>query len=143
MYKICYVIFSSLHHLVFVSFLVRYHGYDGYLDVTSPPYATPLKERFLMAGQELGYDLVDYNSGSPIGFSTVQANLRNGHRVSASKAFLKPIRDRTNFYLSKLSTVTKIVINPKTKVAVGVEFVKNHRTYFVSPTKEIILCAGI
>ncbi|KAG5317505.1 DHGL dehydrogenase, partial [Pseudoatta argentina] len=121
---------------------VRYHGYKGYLDVMTPPYATPLKESFLKAGQELGYELIDYNSDRFIGFSTVQANLRNGHRVSASKAFLRPIRDRTNFYLSKLSTVTKIVINPQTKKAEGVQFVKNHKTYFVSATKEIILCAG-
>lgn len=121
---------------------VRYHGYDGYLDVTTPPYATPLRERFLKAGQELGYDLIDYNGDRFIGFSAVQANLRNGHRVSANKAFLRPIRDRTNFYLSKLSTVTKIVINPQTKKAVGVQFAKGHKTYFVSATKEIILCAG-
>ncbi|XP_072759103.1 glucose dehydrogenase [FAD, quinone]-like [Anoplolepis gracilipes] len=120
----------------------RYHGFDGYLDVTNSPYATLLKERWLEAGQELGYDLVDYNSDRLIGFSTVQATLRNGHRVSASKAFLKPIRGRANFYLSKFSTVTKIVINPTTKTAVGVEFVKNHKTYFVSASKEIILSAG-
>ncbi|XP_020281968.1 glucose dehydrogenase [FAD, quinone]-like [Pseudomyrmex gracilis] len=121
---------------------VKYHGYDGYLDVTTPPYATPLREHFLKAGQELGYDVIDYNSDKFVGFSTVQANMRNGHRVSANKAFLSPIRDRPNFYLSKLSTVTKIVINPKTKTAVGVEFVKNQKTYFVSAIKEIILCAG-
>ncbi|XP_029171438.1 glucose dehydrogenase [FAD, quinone]-like [Nylanderia fulva] len=121
---------------------VRYHGYNGYLDVTIPPYSTPLKESFLKAGQELGYDLVDYNSDRLIGFSGVQSTLRNGRRVSAGKAFLRPIRDRPNFYLSKFATVTKIVINPKTKTAVGVEFIKNHRTYFVSATKEIILCAG-
>ncbi|XP_072759631.1 glucose dehydrogenase [FAD, quinone]-like isoform X1 [Anoplolepis gracilipes] len=120
----------------------RYHGFDGYLDVTNSPYATPLKERWLKAGQELGYDLVDYNSDRLVGFSTVQANLRNGHRVSASKAFLRPIRGRINLYLSKLSTVTKIIINPTTKRAVGVEFVKNHKTYFVTPSKEIILSAG-
>ncbi|KAM0730958.1 Glucose dehydrogenase [FAD, quinone] [Formica fusca] len=120
----------------------RYHGYDGYLDVTNPPYATPLKECFLKAGKELGYDLVDYNSERLIGFSTIQTTMRNGHRVSASKAFLRPILHRTNFYLSKFSTVTKIVINPKTKTAVGVEFVKNRKRYFVSATKEIILCAG-
>lgn len=102
-----------------------------------------MRERFLKAGRELGYDVIDYNSDKLIGFSTVQANLRNGHRVSANKAFLSPIRDRPNFYLSKFSTVTKIVINPKTKAAVGVEFVKNQKTYFVSAIKEIILCAGI
>ncbi|XP_011645474.1 glucose dehydrogenase [FAD, quinone]-like [Pogonomyrmex barbatus] len=121
---------------------VRYHGYDGELDVTTPPYATPLRDRFLKAGQELGYDLIDYNSDKYIGFSTVQANLRYGHRVSASKAFLRPIRDRTNLYLSKLSTVTKIVINPQTKSATGVQFVKDHKMYFASATKEVILCAG-
>ncbi|KAL6262875.1 hypothetical protein P5V15_005664 [Pogonomyrmex californicus] len=121
---------------------VRYHGYDGELDVTTPPYATPLRDRFLKAGQELGYDLIDYNSDKYIGFSTVQANLRYGHRVSASKAFLRPIRDRTNLYLSKLSTVTKIVINPQTKSAMGVQFVKDHKMYFASATKEVILCAG-
>ncbi|XP_018368777.1 PREDICTED: glucose dehydrogenase [FAD, quinone]-like [Trachymyrmex cornetzi] len=121
---------------------VRYHGYKGYLDVMTPPYATPLKERFLKAGQELGYELIDYNSDRFIGFSTVQANLRNGHRVSASKAFLRPIRDRTNFYLSKLSTVTKIIINTQTKKAEGVQFAKDHKIYFVFATKEIILCAG-
>jgi choline dehydrogenase-like flavoprotein len=92
----------------------------------------------LKAGQELGYDLVDYNSDRVIGFSTVQANMRNGHRVSANKAFLRPIRDRKNFYLSKLSTVTKITIDSK-----SVQFVKNHKTYFVSATKEIILSAGM
>ncbi|XP_012223132.2 glucose dehydrogenase [FAD, quinone]-like [Linepithema humile] len=120
----------------------RYHGYNGYLDVTTPPYATPLRDRFLKAGQELGYDLVDYNSNKLIGFSAVQANLRNGHRVSANKAFLRPIRDRANFYLSKFSTVTKIVVHSETKKALGIQFVKNHKTYFVSATKEIILCAG-
>lgn len=130
------------YFILFLILLFRYHGHDGYLDVTTPPYATPLRERFLKAGQELGYDLVDYNSDKVIGFSAVQANLRNGHRVSASKAFLRPIRDRANFHLSKLSRVTKIVIDPKTKAATGVQFVRNHKTYFVSATKEIILCAG-
>ncbi|KAL0131171.1 hypothetical protein PUN28_002615 [Cardiocondyla obscurior] len=121
---------------------VRYHGYNGYLDVTTPPYATPLRERFLEAGQELGYNLIDYNSDRFIGFSTAQVNLRKGQRVSANKAFLTPIRDRVNFHLSKLSTVTKIVIDPETRKAVGVNFVKNHKTYFATATKEIILCAG-
>ncbi|XP_025163763.1 glucose dehydrogenase [FAD, quinone] isoform X2 [Harpegnathos saltator] len=121
---------------------VRYHGYNGYLDVTTPPYATPLKDYFLKAGQELGYDIVDYNSDKLMGFSSVQTNMRNGHRFSASKAFLRPIYGRPNFYLSKFSTVTKIKIDPRTKAAVGVQFVRNRKTYYVSATKEVILSAG-
>lgn len=140
---ILFLSYLILHNFIFLFFFIRFHGYNGYLDVATPPYATPLRDCFLKAGQELGYDLVDYNSDKLIGFSAVQANLRNGHRVSANKAFLRPIRDRKNFYLSKFSTVTKIIIHPETKQALGVQFIKNHKTYFVSATKEIILCAGI
>lgn len=123
-------------------FLIRFHGHGGYLDVTTCPYTSPLRERFLQAGKELGYDVIDYNTDRLIGFSTAQVHLRNGHRVSANKAFLRPIRDRANFHLSKFSKVTNIVIDSQTKTAVGVEFLKNNRKFFVSARKEVILSAG-
>ncbi|XP_043682250.1 glucose dehydrogenase [FAD, quinone]-like [Vespula pensylvanica] len=119
----------------------RYHGYEGYLEIVNVPYATPLRECFLNASAELGYDLIDYNAKT-IGFSKIQSNLRNGHRMSASKAFLRPIKDRTNFYLSKSSRATKIVIDRESKVAIGVEFVKKGKSYFVRANKEVILSAG-
>ncbi|KAK9299422.1 hypothetical protein QLX08_007582 [Tetragonisca angustula] len=121
---------------------VRFHGHGGYLDVTSPPYVSPLRDRFLQAGVELGYDVIDYNADEIIGFSTAQVHLRNGHRVSASKAFLTPIRDRLNFHLSKLSRATRILVDRNTKTAVAVEFIKNGKTRFVYARKEIILSAG-
>ncbi|KAG7190128.1 hypothetical protein KM043_006261 [Ampulex compressa] len=121
---------------------VEYHGVGGYLDVVTPPYSTPLKERFLAAGVELGYELVDYNGEKLVGFSGTQANLRHGHRVSASKAFLRPIRKRGNLRLSKYSKVTKILIDRATKTAIGVEFVKNNERRVAKATKEVILCAG-
>ncbi|XP_076396393.1 glucose dehydrogenase [FAD, quinone] isoform X1 [Megachile rotundata] len=120
----------------------RFHGHGGYLDVTTAPYSSPLRECFLRAGEELGYDVTDYNSGQPIGFSTVQVHQRNGHRFSANKAFLRPIRDRPNFHLSKLSRATRIVIDRETKTAVGVEFIKNNRRWFVAARKEVVLSAG-
>ncbi|XP_026667992.1 glucose dehydrogenase [FAD, quinone]-like [Ceratina calcarata] len=122
---------------------IRFHSREGYLDVTTSPYVSPLRERFLRAGEELGYDVIDYNTDKIIGFSTAQVHLRNGHRVSANKAFLRPIRDvRANLCLSKLSKVTRIAIDAKTKTAVGVEFVKNGKKLYASAKKEIILSAG-
>ncbi|XP_043251116.1 glucose dehydrogenase [FAD, quinone]-like [Colletes gigas] len=121
---------------------VRFHGRGGYLDVTTSPYVSPLRECFLQAGNELGYDVIDYNTDRLIGFSTAQVHLRNGHRVSASKAFLRPIRGRPNFHLSKFSKATRIVIDPNTKTAVGVEFVKNGKKLYASARKEIIISAG-
>lgn len=45
-------------------------------------------------------------------------------------------------FISKYSRVTKILINPKTKIAYGVEFLKNRQRYRVFARKEIILSAG-
>ncbi|CAL7939275.1 unnamed protein product [Xylocopa violacea] len=118
----------------------RYHGRGGYLDVTTCPYASPLRDRFLEAGVELGYDVIDYNGDKTIGFSTAQVHLRNGRRVSASKAFLEPVSGRPNLHLSRLSRVTRIVIDEKR--AVGVRFVKNGERLYVSATREVILSAG-
>ncbi|CAK9823331.1 Glucose dehydrogenase [FAD, quinone] [Anthophora retusa] len=121
---------------------VRFHGRGGYLDVATSPYVSPLRERFLQAGEELGYDVIDYNADRLIGFSTAQVHLRHGHRVSANKAFLRPIRDRANLHLSKLSKVTRIAIDSRTKKAMGVEFIKNGKKLFATARREIILSAG-
>lgn len=102
-----------------------------------------MRETFLTAGRELGYDSVDYNTDRLIGFSKVQANLRNGRRMSAGKAFLRTIRDRKNMHLSTSSRVTKIMIDPSTKRARGVVFHKNGHTRVVRVTKEVLLCAGM
>nr|XP_033329521.1 glucose dehydrogenase [FAD, quinone]-like [Megalopta genalis] len=121
---------------------LRFHGHGGYLDVTTSPYVSPLRERFLRSGKELGYDVIDYNADRLIGFSAAQVHLRNGRRVSANKAFLRPIRGRRNFHLSKFSRATRIVVDGKRKAAVGVEFLKNGRRSFARARKEIIVSAG-
>lgn len=39
----------------------EYHNHDGYLEVSHPPYRTPLAKAFVQAAQEIGYPYVDYN----------------------------------------------------------------------------------
>lgn len=118
------------------------YGKNGYLDVTTSPWTSKLRNKFLQAGEELGYRIKDYNEADPTGFSPAQANLRFGRRVSAAKAYLRPIRHRKNFYLSKYSLVTRIIIEPITKMAIGVEFMKKGKLYIVKATKEVILSSG-
>ncbi|PSN57423.1 Glucose dehydrogenase [FAD, quinone] [Blattella germanica] len=120
-----------------------YHSTGGYLNVQHATYKTPLADGFLEAGRELGHRVGDPSAESQLGFSQVQATLRNGTRCSASKAFLRPVRNRPNLYVTKRARVTKILINPKTKEAFGVEFIKNNRVYIVRASKEIILSAGV
>ncbi|KAJ9586583.1 hypothetical protein L9F63_028375, partial [Diploptera punctata] len=119
-----------------------YHSTSGEVPVNYAPYRTPLADAFLEAGKELGYSVLDYNGETPIGFSYIQTNTRNGSRWSASRAYLHPIRNRKNLHVKKWSLVTKILIEPSEKVAYGVEFIQNNRKYIVKAKKEVIISAG-
>ena len=39
----------------------RFHGTDGPLDVANVPYASKLRNAFLLSAKEFGYKLTDYN----------------------------------------------------------------------------------
>lgn len=121
---------------------VEIRGRDGYLSVEYPKYTTPLLQTFLESGKELGYEIKDHNGYHEIGFSRIQANLRNGRRCSASKAYIRPIKDRPNLYVAKNAWVTKILIDSSSKKAYGVQFVKNKTKYQIKVKKEVILSAG-
>lgn len=108
-----------------------FHGIGGYLDIDHATFKSPLNEAFKNAGEELGYEWNDPNGRNVVGFSKPQATIRNGRRCSTSKAFLEPVRKRKNLKVSKYSTVTKILIDPLSKIANGVEFIKNNRRYYL------------
>lgn len=107
----------------------EYHSTQGDVTISYASYRTPLAEAFLEAGRELRHRVVDYNTKTQTGFSFIQTTTRNGTRMSASKAFRHPIKGRKNFHLKKRSQVTKILIDPNTKTAYGVEFVQNNNKY--------------
>lgn len=120
----------------------KYRGTNGYLDVQHSPFRTDLLTAFIETGSDMGYKENDPNGDSLIGFSQVQATMRNGKRCSAAKAYLAPIKDRPNLFISTKSRVTKILIDQSNKEAYAVEFVRNKIKYVVNATKEVILSAG-
>jgi choline dehydrogenase len=119
-----------------------FHSEGGYMDVTRVPYRTKLSQCFIDSAMETGNNIIDYNSGELLGFSLIQATLRNGSRCSASKGFLRPIRNRRNLHVAKQAQVTKILINPETRKAYGVEFHRGGRRWSVRARKEVIISAG-
>lgn len=119
-----------------------YRGRNGYLDVEHSPNTSPLHQSFAEAGREMGYNYNDPNGPEQLGFSLAQATMRDGKRCSAAKAYIRSVIHRKNLHISLKSWVTKVVIDPFTKAAIGVEFVKNRRTYFIRARKEVILSAG-
>ncbi|CAK1548338.1 unnamed protein product [Leptosia nina] len=120
----------------------HYHGTGGYLDIDYAPFSSPLEESFRKAGEELGYEWNDPNGEEVIGFSKPQATIRDGRRCSSAKAFLEPVRFRKNLKVSKFSTVRRILIDPDTKTAAGVEFMKRNKRRRVYAKKEVILASG-
>lgn len=119
-----------------------FHGRDGPLDVQYSRYRTKLMKGFLRAGIELGFNITDPNGDRGIGFSRVQATIRDGRRCSTGKAFIQPIMHRRNLHISLRSWATKILIDPETKKVQGVEFVKNKRRFSVKAKREVVLSSG-
>ncbi|XP_032526926.1 glucose dehydrogenase [FAD, quinone] [Danaus plexippus] len=120
----------------------QYHGQGGYLTVQEAPWKTPLVAAFVEAGVEIGYDNRDINGAIQTGFMMAQGTIRRGSRCSTAKAFLRPVRTRKNLDISLHSHVTKILINPMTMKAYGVEYVKHGIKKVVYARKEVILSAG-
>lgn len=120
----------------------RFYGKGGYMNIERPKWRTPLARAFLETGRTLGYPVGDRDSLTNNGFSYVLTTTKNGARMSASKAFLRPIRDRKNLHVSKRTKATKILIDKRTGRTVGVEVVKNRKKYVIRVRKEVILSAG-
>jgi len=96
----------------------------------------------IKSAQIAGYPYLDYNSDYQMGVSYLQAHTKQGWRVTAGKAYLQPIADRKNLHVLTESTVVKILINPETKVAKGVEFLRKRARFTVKARREVILSAG-
>lgn len=97
---------------------------------------------FLQAGEELGYDIVDVNGAQQTGFAFYQFTMRRGTRCSDAKAFLRPIRLRKNLHIALQAHVTKVIIDPETKRALGVEYFRHGKAQVVFARREVILSAG-
>ncbi|XP_026740797.1 glucose dehydrogenase [FAD, quinone]-like [Trichoplusia ni] len=119
-----------------------YHAAGGYLTVQEAPWRTPLSVTFLKGGMELGYENRDINGAKQTGFMLTQATMRRGSRCSTAKAFLRPVRQRSNLHVALGAQVTRILINPVKKQAYGVEFIRNGQRQKVRIKREVIMSAG-
>jgi glucose dehydrogenase (acceptor) len=112
------------------------------VNVVTNPYKTLLAKTFLNAHKELGFDEIQYNIDSRPGVSFLQASTLNGLRHTAYRAFIKDILHRPNLHIMIRTRATKILINPHTKVAFGVELARNGKRKRILARKEVILSSG-
>jgi len=72
----------------------------------------------------------------------VQGTIRRGTRCSTAKAFLRPARLRPNLHVAMQAHVTKVIINPATKRATGLQLLRDGRMHLVHAKREVILSSG-
>ncbi|NGO55601.1 GMC family oxidoreductase [Allomesorhizobium camelthorni] len=120
----------------------EWRGVGGPLHVTDCSRSVhPLTARYLQAAQQAGLPLnPDFNGASQEGVGIYQISTRNGRRMSAARAFLRPAMKRKNVRVETHALATKILFEGSR--AVGVEYIRNGRTMTARAGREIVLCAG-
>jgi len=99
-----------------------WHGHDGPLVLERGPATNPLFTAFFAACQEAGYHLTeDVNGFRQEGFAPFDRNIHRGRRLSASQAYLRPIRGRKNLTVRTRTFVTGVVFDGRRAVAVDIE----------------------
>jgi len=88
------------------------------------------------------YDNRDINGELQTGFMIAQGTTRRGTRCSTGKAFLRPARLRKNLHVAMESHVTRVLIEPVTKRAFGVEFSREGKLHVIRARKEVIVSGG-
>jgi len=121
-----------------------YRGRDGALAVTDINWRDPLCEAFIAGAMSLGIPRNrDYNGVTQEGVAYAQRTIRNGRRVSASTAFLKPAMRRGNVSVRTHAHATGIVFEGRR--AVGVRYARGGRggaETEVRARREVILSGG-
>ncbi|TRD03537.1 choline dehydrogenase [Mesorhizobium sp. WSM4303] len=119
-----------------------WRGIGGPLHITDTTNAVhPLTKRYLAAGQQAGLPLnPDFNGAAQEGVGTYQISAKNGRRMSAARAFLRPAMKRANVRVETNALASKILFQGKR--AVGIEYQQNGETKTARAGREVILSAG-
>lgn len=123
----------------------KYHSVNGEVTVSQVPYQNVLSKTFLDGCEEAGLEPnEDFNnwSKSQEGYGRFHVFQKNGKRVSAAGAFLKPALKRKNLKVVTKAVVSKIDINDAT--ATGVKYIRKGKTHEVklAPNGEVLLTGG-
>ena len=119
----------------------KFHGTSGELPVVNPQDVNLTSKRFVRAATEAGLlENPDFNGRSQLGLGIYKVNQKNGVRVSAYSAFIKPVSRRPNLRVISDTKVFSLDIKDKSAVAVNIKI--DTFSYKVICRQEIILSAG-
>ncbi len=123
----------------------EWRGGSGPLELERGQSDNPLIDAFLQATEQAGFPrTTDVNGFRQEGFTRFDRNIRRGRRLSASKAYLWPVRDRPNLTVTTRALVHKVLFDGTR--ATGVEYsvhnLVGRSTTHTVEAGEVVLCGG-
>ncbi|WP_145125710.1 GMC family oxidoreductase [Pseudomonas sp. URMO17WK12:I11] len=119
----------------------EHHGASGEWRVERQRYSWPILDAFRDAAEQTGVAKVDdFNTGDNEGCGYFQVNQRSGVRWNASKAFLRPVKQRPNLSVVTDVQVDQVLLSNTRARAVKARW--QGRWHEFSARREIVLCAG-
>ena len=101
----------------------------------------PLAKRFIAAGRQAGLAFNrDFNGATQEGIGVYQINVKDGWRMSAAKAFLRPALARGNIRVIPHAHACRILFDGRR--ATGVEIDRGGRRATIGARREVIVAAG-
>ncbi len=117
------------------------HGTDGPLTVSPITERHELCEAYIRSARELGIpETTDFNGADQEGVGYYHTTSRNGLRMSAAKAFLKPAMKRPNLRVLTRALASRVTLDGRR--ATGVDAVIAGKPAHIKAAREVILCGG-
>ena len=119
-------------------------GEDGPLNVAMVQSRYDALDMLIEAAKTNGYPHnPDYNGHEQDGFAYYQVTQKNGVRHSAKKAYIDPVRNRSNLQIITRAHVTKLVMDGKRVTGVACQIGgQSGQEHLYQAGSEVILCAG-
>ena len=113
------------------------------IPVTDTDWIHPVSEAFIEGCVGLGIPRArDYNCGDQAGVGYYQRTIRNGKRISAAVAFLKPAMARKNLEVRTNARASRILFEGKRAVGISYLAAPDAPPREVRARREVILSAG-
>lgn len=119
----------------------EYHSSKGELPIMKTLGDSPLFDRFIEAGVEIGLPRNnDFNGKTQDGVGRYHANVYQGQRWGSARAFLTPLKNHSNLTIETDVLVEQVII--KDGKAIGVKASKKGKALEFFANKEIVLSGG-
>ncbi len=140
-YAHCLPYFKRMENCLAASIDDPFRGHSGPLVLERGPARSPLFGAWFEAVQQAGYRLTDdVNGYRQEGFAPFDRNVHRGRRLSAARAYLRPVMHRPNLDVTTRAFVTRILFQGTR--AVGVEYARGRDAARRVRAGEVILCGG-